>query len=204
MRGTRRKKLAAISVAAASSAIGLGAMTSAAGASTPTVSFTYWTSFFKSSWIATIDKAFDASHPGYKAQGQYISTSDEYLPKVISALKTGTQPTVLTDGQASDLPEIEQSGKLIPLGGQLSTLTNQLYPGIRASLFYRGKQLGMALGGVGDIALFYNKTDFAQAGISSPPKTWAQLATDASKLTVPSAHRYGFYVPTGDAGMDLL
>jgi multiple sugar transport system substrate-binding protein len=197
--GTRRNKLAAISVAAATSAIGLSAMVGTAGASSSTVTFTYWTSFFKSSWIAAIDKAFDASHPGYKAQGQYISTSDEFLPKVITALKTGTQPTVLTDGQASDLPEIEQSGKLIPLGGQLSALTDQLYPGIRASLFYRGKQLGMALGGVGDIALFYNKADFAQAGISSPPKTWAQVATDAAKLTVPSAHRYGFYVPTGDA-----
>ena len=57
----------------------------------------------------------------------------------------------------------------------------------------------MALGGVGDIALFYNKTDFAQAGITSPPTTWAQVAADAAKLTVPSAHRYGFYVPTGDA-----
>jgi multiple sugar transport system substrate-binding protein len=104
---------------------------------------------------------------------------------------------VYTDQQPYDLPIVQESGKLIPLTGKLAGVTNQLYPGIRKSLFYRGQQLGMALGGVGDIALFYNKTDFAQAGITSPPTTWAQLAADAAKLTVPSAHRYGFYVPTG-------
>ena len=64
MNGTRRSKLAAISVAAATSAIGLSAMAGTAAASSSTVTFTYWTSFFKSSWIAAIDKAFDASHPG--------------------------------------------------------------------------------------------------------------------------------------------
>jgi multiple sugar transport system substrate-binding protein len=194
-----RKKLAAISLLAATSAIGLGATATAASASSSPVSFTYWTSGFKPSEIASIDSAFDKAYPGYQANGQYISTSDTYFPKVIAALKSNTQPTVYTDQQPYDLPVVQESGKLIPLTGKLGGLTNQLYPGIRNSLFYRGQQLGMALGGVGDIALFYNKSDFAQAGISSPPTTWAQLAADAAKLTVPSAHRYGFYVPTGDA-----
>ncbi len=189
---------AAMALLAAGPAIGIGATTSSASASSPT-SFTYWTSGFKPAEIATIDSAFDKAYPQYQAKGQYISTSDTYFPKVIAALKTNTQPTVYTDQQPYDLPIVQQSGKLIPLTGKLAGLTNQLYPGIRKSLFYRGQQLGMALGGVGDIALFYNKTDFAQAGITSPPTTWAQVAADAAKLTVPSAHRYGFYVPTGDA-----
>jgi multiple sugar transport system substrate-binding protein len=195
----RRKKLAAISVLAASSAIGLGATATAASASASPISFTYWTSGFKPAEIATIDSAFDKAYPMYQANGQYISTSDTYFPKVIAALKTNTQPTVYTDQQPYDLPVVEESGKLIPLTGKLGGLTNSLYPGIKNSLFYRGQQLGMALGGVGDIGLFYNKTDFAQAGITAPPTTWAQLEADAAKLTVPSAHRYGFYVPTGDA-----
>jgi multiple sugar transport system substrate-binding protein len=179
--------------------VGLGASAGTAGASSSTVAFTYWTSGWQPKEIATIDQAFDSSHPGYTANGQYISTSDEYLPKVIAALKTNTQPTVLTDQSPSDLPEIEQSGKLIPLNGDVTGLTNQLYPGIRASLFYRGKQLGMALAGEGDIVLFYNKADFAKAGITTPPATWTELESDAVKLTDRSANRYGFYVPTGDA-----
>ena len=197
MHGGRHNKLTAILAATTTSAIGLAALSGAASAAP--VTFTYWTSGYKPAEIAAIDAAFAKAYPQYRAQGQYISTSDTYFPKVIAALKTGTQPTVYTDQQPYDLPEVEQSGKLIPLTGKLGALTNQLYPGIRDSLFYRGQQLGMALGGVGDIALFYNKADFAHAGIKTPPKTWAQLQADAAKLTVPSAHRYGFYVPTGDA-----
>ena len=189
---------AALALLTAAPAMGAVATASAASAASP-VSFTYWTSGWKPSEIATLDSAFDKAYPQYQAKGQYISTSDTYFPKVIAALKTNTQPTVYTDQQPYDLPIVQESGKLIPLTGKLTGLTNQLYPGIRKSLFYRGQQLGMATGGVGDIALFYNKTDFAQAGITSPPTTWAQVAADAAKLTDASAHRYGFYVPTGDA-----
>ena len=188
---------AAVALLTAAPAIGVGALASPAGASSP-VSFTWWTSGYTTSQLAILDNGFDKAYPQYQAHGQYISKSDLYFPHIIAALKTNTQPTVYTDQQPYDLPIVEESGKLIPLTGKLTGLTNQLYPGIRKSLFYRGQQLGMALGGIGDIALFYNKTDFAQAGITSPPTTWAQLEADAAKLTVPSAHRYGFYVPTGD------
>ena len=199
MQRRSHKKLATtlMSAVAVGSVAGIGAVSAPASASS-TMSFTYWTSAWTTQ-IATIDKAFDAANPGYTANGQYIAQSDVYLPKVIAALKTGTQPTVLVDQNPSDLPLLEQSGKLLPLNGDMTALTNALYPGIKASLFYRGEQLGMALAEEGDIALFYNKTDFKQAGITSPPSTWAQLQKDAIKLTDPSAKRWGFYVPTGDA-----
>jgi multiple sugar transport system substrate-binding protein len=188
----------AIALLTATAAIAIGATIRPASASAP-VSFTYWTSFFKPQWITTIDNSFDKTHPGYQVHGQYISTADEYLPKLIAALKSGTYPTVDIDQSPSDLPLVQASGKLIPLNGDMTALTNQLYPGIKAALFYRGKQLGMALSGVGDIVLFYNRADFKAAGISSPPKTWPELAKDAVKLTDPKAKRWGFYVPTGDA-----
>ncbi len=76
---------------AAGPAIGIGASATAASASSPT-SFTYWTSGFKPAEIATLDSAFDKAYPAYLANGQYISTSDTYFPKVIAALKTNTQP----------------------------------------------------------------------------------------------------------------
>jgi ABC-type glycerol-3-phosphate transport system substrate-binding protein len=55
----------------------------------------------------------------------------------------------------------------------------------------------MALGGVGDFVLFYNKKDFAKAGISGPPATWTQLEADAVKLSDPAKHHYGIYIPFG-------
>jgi ABC-type glycerol-3-phosphate transport system substrate-binding protein len=193
-----QRKVMAAAASAATLATALAGIAVPAAAA-PTTTFTYWTSGFSTQEINTLDTAFHKAYPQYQAQGQYITKSDEYLPKVIAALKSGTYPTVLADQNPSDLPLIASSGKLIPLNGKLTALTNQLYPGIKDSLFYRGQQLGMALSGVGDIALFYNKADFKQAGLKTPPTTWAQLATDAKKLTDPSAHRWGFYVPLGDA-----
>jgi multiple sugar transport system substrate-binding protein len=40
-------------------------------------------------------------------------------------------------------------------------------------------------------ALFYNKDLFAKAGISNPPKTWADLETDAKKIKSVGAIGYG-------------
>ena len=199
MKRTYKSRLATFAGAAA---VATGALTIAsslaARASSP-VTFTYWTSGFSPTEITTIDTEFDASHPGMRAQGEFIASSDEYLPKVIAALKTNSQPTVLTDQNPSDLPLIAESGKLIPLNGKLTALTNQLYPAIRNALFYRGKQLGMALAGEGDFVLFYNKADFAQAGIKNPPATWSQVLADAKRLTDPARHRWGIYIPFGDA-----
>lgn len=186
---------------ACAAAAGLAiALVSTAGAKLTTTTFTWWTSSDKPTEIATIDKAFHKAYPRYMARGQYIAQSDEYLPKVIAAIKDGSQPTVLFDQSPSDLPELATSGKLIPLNGKVNADTKELYPGLRAATFYRGKQLGLALASVGDIALFYNKADFAVAGIKKPPATWTQLAADAAKLTATSGGKYaGFYVPTGDA-----
>ncbi|WP_262843372.1 extracellular solute-binding protein [Sphaerisporangium corydalis] len=172
---------------------------SASGTAGADGTFTYWTSGWQPDQIAEIDAAFDKAHPGMHAKGQFIASSDQYLPKVIGALKNGTQPTVLLTQNPSDLPVIAQSGKLIPLDGKLAAETAALYPGIRDSLFYKGHQLGMALAGVGDIVLFYDKKAFAAAGIDGPPATWTELAEDAKKLSDPAKNKYGFYVPLGEA-----
>jgi ABC-type glycerol-3-phosphate transport system substrate-binding protein len=195
-----RKSLNKLAAAALSAVVtgSVGATLAPSASAASTVSFTYWTSGWGTSEITAVDKAFDAANPGYKVTGAFIAKSDEFLPKVTAALKTNTQPTVVIDQQPYDLPFYQESGKLIPLTGQVPA-TNSLYPLIKRSLFYHGQQLGMALSGFGDIALYYNKADFAAAGITAPPKTWTQLTADAIKLTDPAAKRWGFYVPLGDA-----
>ena len=40
-------------------------------------------------------------------------------------------------------------------------------------------------------ALFYNKDDFAKAGITDPPKTWADFEADAAKLKAAGVTPYG-------------
>jgi multiple sugar transport system substrate-binding protein len=160
------------------------------------VSLTYWSSSSQAE-ISWLDSHFNASHKGITVHGQYIASSDNLTTKVVSALKTGTEPNVLLGGDPEQLPFLAESGKVVDLSSALKTETSQLYPGIRSALSYQGKQLGMALGGVGDYILFYNKADFARAGISAPPSTWAQLEADAVKLSDPAKKHYGIYIPWG-------
>jgi multiple sugar transport system substrate-binding protein len=160
------------------------------------VSLTYWSSSSQAE-ISWLDSHFNASHKGITVHGQYIASSDNLTTKVVSALKTGTEPNVLLGGDPEQLPFLAESGKVVDLSSALKTETSQLYPGIRSALSYQGKQLGMALGGVGDYILFYNKADFARAGIAAPPSTWAQLEADAVKLSDPAKKHYGIYIPWG-------
>ena len=187
--------LAAGVAAACSSSSSTG---SAAASSSGPVTVTYWSSGTQAE-ITWIDTTFDKAHPGIKAVGQYISSADQSTAKEVAAIKSGTEPNVVIGQDPSALPLLAESGKVVDLTAGLKTQTAELYPGIRSALSYKGKQLGIALGGVGDYVLFYNKKDFAAAGISGPPTTWTQLETDAVKLSDPAKKRYGIYIPYGTA-----
>ncbi len=196
-RTTRRAGIAGVctlaaAVAAACSSSGGSGSSSPAGPAT----VTYWTSGTQAE-IKYIDTQFDKAHPGIKAVGQYIASADETTAKEIAAIKSGTEPNVVIGQDPSALPLLAESGKVVDLTAALKTQTAQLYPGIKAALFYKGKQLGIALGGVGDYVLYYNKKDFAAAGITAPPKTWTELEADAVKLSSPAKRHYGIYIPFG-------
>lgn len=164
------------------------------------ITITYWTSSSQAqAEINWLDSHFNAAHSSIKVQGQYIASADDTTAKEVAALKTSTEPNVIIGQDPSALPLLAESGKVVSLNGPLAPEISELYPGIKSALFYKGRQLGMALGGVGDYVLFYNKADFAKAGISSPPATWTQLEADAIKLSDPARHHYGFYVPWGTA-----
>ncbi|MFI5061611.1 MAG: extracellular solute-binding protein, partial [Actinomycetales bacterium] len=48
-------------------------------------------------------------------------------------------------------------------------------------------------------ALFYNKDIFSKAGITDPPKTWAELETDAAKIKASGAIGYGMPLGSEEA-----
>jgi multiple sugar transport system substrate-binding protein len=185
----------ALLLALAATACSSSSSSSAPTASKP-VTITYWSSSSQAE-INWLDSHFNASHKTIKVQGQYIASADDTTAKEVAALKSSTEPNVVIGQDPSALPLLAESGKVVDLSKPLAAETNALYPGIKAALFYQGHQLGMALGGVGDYVLFYNKKDFAKAGISGPPATWTQLEADAIKLSDPAKHHYGIYIPFG-------
>jgi multiple sugar transport system substrate-binding protein len=179
----------------AAAVAGCGSSSSPSSSGKP-IDITYWTQFTNSQ-ISYIDHSFNSTHKNIKVQGQYIASADETTAKEVAALTSNTEPNVVIGQDPSALPLLAESGKVVSLNSALTTDTSDLYPGIRSALYYKGQELGIALGGVGDYVLFYNKKDFAAAGISGPPSTWTQLVTDATKLSDPAKHRYGIYIPFG-------
>lgn len=200
----QRNAIAAVGAIAALAAAAAGCGSSApsasggSGSSGKPVSITYWTSSSQAE-IKWLDTHFNATHKNIRVQGQYVASADNTTAKEVAAIKSGTEPNVVLGQDPSALPLLAESGKVVDLKQALAAETSALYPGIKSALFYQGHQLGLALGGVGDYVLFYNKKDFRQAGISGPPQTWTQLEADAIKLSDPARHHYGFYVPLGSS-----
>ncbi len=86
-----------------------------------------------------------------------------------------------------------QQGLLYPASGVLSNPGN-LLPVFAKQGTYNGTQYGMPFT-TSSRTLFYNKKLFAQAGITSPPTTWADIEADAAKIKAKGA--IGFGLPLG-------
>jgi multiple sugar transport system substrate-binding protein len=110
------------------------------------------------------------------------------IAKVLQQSSSKTLPDVLM----LDNPDVQQ----IAASGALSPLSNYgitgkgFAPGVVKAGTYKGKLYGLAPA-VNSIALFYN-TDILKAAGITPPKTWAELKTDATKLTKPGQYGFAF------------
>lgn len=149
-------------------------------------------------------KAFNASQNKVHVNNQLIAavgTSETaFTSKVATAVSSGSGPNVVfADTEPFFVPQLINTGKVVPLNSYMAQSTNGMpakdfVPAMLQTGEVNGKVYSVPSDG-GDYAIFYNKKLFKQAGITSTPKTWAQLETDAKKLT--HGGTYGFYVPWG-------
>jgi multiple sugar transport system substrate-binding protein len=118
--------------------------------------------------------------------------------KYTSAIAGGTSPdSVMVHGRM--LPAMADKGQLVALDAYVRR--DGLKP---AEVWYepewqgqlwRGKAYGLPLAsGGGNFVLYYNRSHFQEAGLdpNAPPKTWADLATAAERLTQRGGGRLGF------------
>jgi multiple sugar transport system substrate-binding protein len=133
---------------------------------------------------------------GVKVNMQVIPWSD-LLQKILTSVTSGTGPDVMEIGNTW-APSLAASKGFLPF----DTANMNAIGG--ASKFASSALKVSGLPGQPPVsvpvyseayALFYNKADFKAAGISSPPKTWAQLIADGRKLT--TGGRYGIAIEGG-------
>lgn len=140
---------------------------------------------------------FEKENPGIKVTSVVVPYS-QLLQKYIAAVAAGDPPAVMR----SDIiwvPELASQGVLMNLSHQswFQPIKNDALPGPLSTNFYKGSYWGMP-DDTNTQVLFWNKADFAAAGISGPPKTMAQMFADIPKLSDKAKGRFGLGVDGTD------
>jgi multiple sugar transport system substrate-binding protein len=141
-------------------------------------------------WANKTMSGFDASHSGLKLQITVVAP--DQLDQLLTTQVEGGDPPDISSLATAWMPAFVQANALVNLRTVLpasflatfnkTLLSGQVYNGILGTLPY----------GSTARALFYNKTEFSKAGITSPPATWPQLVSDAAKIQSSHVAPYGF------------
>jgi multiple sugar transport system substrate-binding protein len=143
---------------------------------------------------------YQQQNPGQKVSSLYVN-NDNSLQKVLTAVRGGSVPDIayLYGSWAPNVAQIPQVETLNSLVKQPGVNWNDFWVGERDVATVNGRVIGIpAL--VDNLAVVYNKTLFAQAGLQPPDPgwTWNQFVADAKKLTNPAKKQFGTaYVTPG-------
>jgi multiple sugar transport system substrate-binding protein len=204
----RPKKLTTLAVAAALAAVPLAACGGSSGTSSsahPTL--TYWatnqgTSLQDDRTVLGPQIAKFTKQTGIKVNFQVIPWTT-VLNQITAATVSGKGPDVLNIGNTWS-PSLQATGALLPF---TSSVMSQIGG---SSRFLAGSLSATGAPGKPPTAvplyslaygLYYNKAQFAAAGISGPPTTWTQLIADGKKLTK-SGH-WGLAVEGGSVSENI-
>ena len=143
-----------------------------------------------------IVKNFEAKNPGITVNLSVESWTN--IANVVTTdIQSGKAPDVLN---YNDFSGYQSDGLLYPAKDLVSP---QVYSDFQTS-FDQNASSGGTQWGVPFLAssraMYYNKTIFAKAGISTPPKTWAQLESDAKKIK--AVGEIGIGIPLGNESAD--
>ncbi|HEV2373053.1 MAG TPA: extracellular solute-binding protein [Streptosporangiaceae bacterium] len=187
MRPTKLATLAFVATLAATPLAACGSSSSGGSAAHPTL--TYWasnqgTSLQDDRQVLGPQIAKFTRETGIKVNFQVIPWTT-LLTQITAATVSGKGPDVLNIGNTWS-PSLQATGAFVQftptvmsqvggssrfLAGSLSATGQPGKPPTAVPLY------SLAYG------LYYNKAQFAAAGISGPPSTWAQLIADGKKLT---------------------
>ena len=166
-----------------------GGSSSTASKSTTPVTLTYWasnqgTSLQNDKDVLTPELAKFTAQTGIKVNIEVIPWSD-LLNRVLAATTSGQGPDVLNIGNTWSAT-VQATGAMLPFGdSQMSAIGGK-------SKFLAGSLAATGASGQPPTAvpiyseaygLYYNKAQFAAAGITNPPATWEEMVADGKKLT---------------------
>jgi multiple sugar transport system substrate-binding protein len=133
--------------------------------------------------------AFEKVHPNIKVNVTSIAWTN--FDQQVQTMIQNKQYPDITEGDY--FSNYAKDGLLYSASDVLSNPGN-LLPAFKTQGTYNGTQYGMPFT-TSSRTLFYNKKLFTQAGITSAPQTWANVESDAAKVT--KLGDVGFGLPLG-------
>jgi multiple sugar transport system substrate-binding protein len=202
---TVKLSVAAVALVSSGAIIGVSntSLTSAAAASKPkTVTLQYWNTYDPKDQEGktmqnVVIKEFEKLNPGIKVVSTYVLYAD-LLPKFIATSAAGDPPDLLRSDIAW-VAQLAQQGLAVNVGKlkAFAAIKKNTLAGPLATTEVNGAYYAFPCD-TNTQALYWNKADFAAAGISGPPTTINQMMADAATLTVPSKGQYGLGVDGTD------
>ena len=204
-----RVKLTAAAAACAAATIGLtGCASGGSGGSSSSAapaSITVWRMGAsvpsQVTWMKGIVSQFHKDYPAYKnTQVKVVWVPwTNVTTDFNNALTSNKNAPDITEIGNTETPTEAANGALADITSNVSGWSNKsdVVPGMLANDTQNGKIFAVPwFGGVRGI--WYRKDQFAKAGITSTPTTWAQLLADAKKLMKKFPGTYGFDAPTNN------
>jgi multiple sugar transport system substrate-binding protein len=201
---TRLSAVAVIGVAA-----GVAGVTGVAAARTSRaqpVTLQFWSTYNKadkedSTFVNVVIKKFEKENPGIKVVSVVYPYAN-LLSKFLATSAAGDPPDLMRS-DIQWVPQLASQGVIQNVGSlpAFPAIKANTLPGPLATTHIATGEAPGYYAFPDDTntqALFWNKSDFAAAGISGPPKTLTQMYADAAKLTNTSKQQYGLGVDGTD------
>lgn len=151
----------------------------------------------------TFSKEFDEANDDIVIEYRQVPF-DDLVNETLRAFATGQAPDIVSFDNP-DFAMFSSRGAMLDITDRIAASeiikAENFFPGPLNSVTWDGRYYGIPKY-TDTIAVFYNKDLFAKAGIAEPPKTWAEFAEYAEKLTDPASNVYGatFSARAGEEG----
>jgi len=124
--------------------------------------------------------AFQKANPGIKVVMHTRGGGADADNLVKTKLATGTMEDVFNYNPGALLQALNPTKTLVDVSKE--AFQKNVYDSFKPSVTAGGKNFGAPWGGAMGGGIYYNLADFRKAGISSTPKTWAELLNTAKTL----------------------
>ena len=129
-----------------------------------------------------MQKEFEAANPDIKLKFTYVPFG-ELVSRTLQ-MAAVRKPPGISAIDNPDVLRVAKAGILKDISADVAKMKvwEDIYPGPKAAVSDGGKVFGIPIGS-NSLALYYNKKMLTDAGVTAPPKTWAELTETATKTT---------------------